>query len=391
MKALIITVLVLAIGIWLGIMVHHDSGYVLVAYQHWSIESSLWVAVAALVVFVLVLYLLVRLLSWLLNLSSRYRRWSGNHRAQKSQQQTQAGLCLLAEGSWKKAEETLIKAASHQTAPLINYLASARAAQELQDFPKRDEYLKIAFETSKDEEMAIGLTQAQLQISAKQWEQALATLRHLQSIKPNHKYVLKCLQAVYAKVEDWASLQTLLPQLKKLKVLSPQKYQGLEKRVAIALLHAFNTEESSADQLQLTWRTINKSLHTDFDLIELYLHHLVALGQDQEALKLIESTLKRSWHSSLLEFIPMLSSIDHEKLLTICEHWHKQHPKNPTLLFCLGRLCEHMQLWGKAKDYLEDCVSAHPQQRAYLHLGLVYQALGDNAKALDSFKKGLQL
>ncbi|MDF1760676.1 MAG: heme biosynthesis HemY N-terminal domain-containing protein [Coxiellaceae bacterium] len=391
MKALIITLIILGIGIWLGILMHHDSGYVLVAYNHWSLETSIWVAIVAVLVTVIVLYLLVKLINGLLNLSSRYRRWCGNYRTSKSQRLTQSGLCLLAEGNWKKAEDALTKAAENQPAPLINYLASARAAQELQNFPKRDEYLKIAFETSKDEEMAIGITQAQLQISAKQWEQALATLRHLQQIKPNHNYVLKLLQVVYVKVEDWDSLQTLLPQLKKYKVLSIQKFNALEKRVAIARLQRFSTDNSDYDHLQTLWKSINKSLYNDFDVLGVYLNHLIELGQDKSAFSLIESALKRSWNSELLEFIPRLGSVENDKLLHLCEQQYKNHPKNANLLYCLGRICERLQLWGKAKDYLEDCIKQTPQARAYLCLGRVYEALGDQAKALYSYKHGLQL
>ncbi|MDF1653990.1 MAG: heme biosynthesis HemY N-terminal domain-containing protein [Coxiellaceae bacterium] len=391
MKALIITLIILGIGIWLGILMHHDSGYVLIAYNHWSLETSIWVAIVTVLITVVVLYLLVKLINGLLNLSGRYRRWCGNYRTSKSQRLTQSGLCLLAEGNWKKAEDALTKAAVNQPAPLINYLASARAAQELQSFQKRDEYLKIAYDTSKDEEMAIGLTQAQLQISAKQWEQALATLRHLQQIKPNHSYVLKLLQVVYAKVEDWDSLQTLLPQLKKQKVLSVQKYNALEKRVALARLQQFSTSDSDYEKLQPLWKSINKNLYHDFDVLKVYLNQLIELGQDKIAHTMIDNALKRSWNSELLEFIPRLQSVDNEKLLQQCEQYYKNHPKNANLLYCLGRVCERLQLWGKAKDYLEDCIKQHPQARAYLSLGRVYEALGDQSKALYSYKHGLQL
>ncbi len=391
MKTLILTLIILAIAIWLGILMHHDSGYVLIAYNHWSLETSLWVAVVAVFVVVIVLYLLVKLINGLLNLSGRYRRWCGNYRISKSQRLTQSGLCLLAEGNWKKAEDALTKAAENQPAPLINYLASARAAQELQNFQKRDEYLKVAFDTSKDEEVAIGLTQAQLQISAKQWEQALATLRHLQQLKPNHNYVLKLLQYVYVRVEDWESLQSLLPQLKKQKILSIQKYKALEKQVAIARLSSFNASEADYDQLSRLWKSIDKGLYHDCDVLNLYLNYMIELGQEKSALSSIETALKRTWNSELLEFIPRLASLDNTKLLHTCEQWYQHHPKNTNLLYCLGRLCERLQLWGKAKDYLEACIQHHPQARAYLSLGRVYEALGDESKALYSYKHGLQL
>ena len=222
MKSILLILILLAMGVWLGIAIHSDSGYVLIAYHNWSIESSIWVALCTTLILFIIIYSILRLLIRTSNLSNRLRNWSGSKKQKNAQKLTQNGLCALAEGHWKKALDALEKSARHYPTPLINYLASARAAQELQDYELRDNLLRKAAKSTRGTELAIGLTQAQLQIAAKQWEQALATLRHLHYLQPRHCYTLKLLYSVYLKLEDWSNLKKLLDPLKKYKALPKQ-------------------------------------------------------------------------------------------------------------------------------------------------------------------------
>ena len=45
-KVLFIFILLL-MSVWLGIQLQHDPGYMLIAINQWTIETPLWVAIAA--------------------------------------------------------------------------------------------------------------------------------------------------------------------------------------------------------------------------------------------------------------------------------------------------------------------------------------------------------
>ncbi|WBV63404.1 hypothetical protein PGH43_00365 [Legionella pneumophila 130b] len=77
--------------------------------------------------------------------------------------------------------------------------------------------------------IAVELTQAQLQLANHQWEQALATLKHLQDLAPRHPYVLKLLMNLYEEIKDWQQLIALLPDLKKNHIISDQAFEQLQK------------------------------------------------------------------------------------------------------------------------------------------------------------------
>ncbi|MEB3734659.1 hypothetical protein ULF88_12275 [Halopseudomonas pachastrellae] len=130
----------------------------------------------------------------------------------------------------------LKRSAPHAELPLINYLAAARAANELEDYPECDALLREAYETTPKADVAIAVTQAQLQIARGQLEQALATLTRLRKEHPKHLYALKLLSQVYVRLEDWHSLLDLLPELRRQKVLREEEQQALERQVHVALL-----------------------------------------------------------------------------------------------------------------------------------------------------------
>jgi Uncharacterized enzyme of heme biosynthesis len=155
-------------------------------------------------------------------------RHSGQRRARR---QTTRGLLALAEGNWGRARKLLEAGANKADTPLINYLSAAEAAHELGDDEEADVLLRKAWESTAGSDLAVGLTQAKLQLSAGKLEQALATLLRLRRKSPNHPFVLKQLSNAYIALEDWQALSELLPELRRQAVMDDESLNQLEKRV----------------------------------------------------------------------------------------------------------------------------------------------------------------
>ncbi|EGH33220.1 HemY, partial [Pseudomonas syringae pv. japonica str. M301072] len=114
----------------IGVAVAEHSGYVLIAYQNFRYESSLWATLALLVVALLVIALL-RLLISLLTTSGRVvNPWSRRNRRRRVQIAIEQGQMDLAEGRWSSAQRHLQRAAEADTHPLLYYIGAARAANE---------------------------------------------------------------------------------------------------------------------------------------------------------------------------------------------------------------------------------------------------------------------
>src|SRR5690606_13388461 len=199
-----------------------DPGYVLISYGQWSVESSLALLLLVIVITFTALYYAIRATKGLVMLPARVRGWQERRRVRKAHSALSRGLLEMAEGRWDSAETTLIKSAPNSDNQLLHYLAAARAAQRQGAPQRRDHYLYLAHKSMPNADVAVGLTQAELQLAHHQMEQALATLTHLRSLAPRHPYVLRMLMKLYRELRDWEHLRDLLPELRKRNVLKDE-------------------------------------------------------------------------------------------------------------------------------------------------------------------------
>ena len=391
MIRLLLGLVFLFIAAWVGVQIQGDPGYVLAVYKHWSVEMPLWLAIVLLVLGFFLLSYLLKLFQYLGSFSSRYQQWRAKRRRNRALTQTSKGFMTFIDGNWEQAEKLLIRSVANSETPLINYLIAARAAQAQGQDEKRDGYLKLANESTKGAELAIGLTQAELQQEHHQLEEALATLETLRKSAPSHKRVLSLLKDVYCQLEDWDGLLKLLDPCRREKVIDDTQYQALQKQAALAFLkNALELDDRI--QLKKAWAGVPKNLSRDPDLVAFYADALCALGEGSDAEKLLRETLKSHWHSGLVrQYGNMVGGVSPDKQLTAAEGWLKAHSEDPSLLLTLGRLSFHNKLWGKARSYLEDSLAFHQDPQAYVLLAELCEQLQQPKEALDYYRKAISL
>lgn len=389
MRKLLIAFILILLAIWLGFLISQDSGYVLVSYHGYTAETSLWFAVILLAILFFLLYILLRITKNTRLMGGRYQKWDKKRKAEKAQDLTNKGLCALAEGNWQEAQTSLKKSAKHNPNPLINHLSAARAAHAAQNYDARDEHLRNAHKTTKGSEVAVGLTQATLQIEGKQWEQALATLNHLNQIAPNHKHILKLLCEVYLELKDWEQLQKLLPVMRRAKIYDELQLESIEKQIHMALLQHTATVDT-LDQLHQQWDSLPKKWRQDARMLKLYTDCLIQAGDNQRAADLIVKFLKKTWDVDLVTNYGLAITDDINQQITTAEKWLEKHPGEPELLLCLGRLCLKGKFYPRAEHVLESCVSASNLSDAYVTLGQVFEAEDKPDAALEAYKNALK-
>ena len=125
---LLFLVIILGIGLIVGTLMSVDSGYVLVSWDTYTLEMTLWVYLGLTLVTMLALYFLLRLGLLLVGSDWRFNEWRRQRRNVRAQRQTTRGLLALAQGRWRRAERLLTIGAEDSETGLINYLAAARAA-----------------------------------------------------------------------------------------------------------------------------------------------------------------------------------------------------------------------------------------------------------------------
>ena len=73
------------------------------------------------------------------------------------------------------------------------------------------------------------------------------------------------------------------------------------------------------------------------------------------------------------------------------ERWQKEHPNDPSLMLCLGRLSLLNNLWGQARDYFEASHRAHPSAEACAELARLLFSLGERELSAQYYREGLLL
>lgn len=393
MRRLIIFLLLLVASVWIGLEVLRHPGFLLIVYQPWMVQMPIWFALLSFVIFFILFYLIIDSIDRIGFLWFRLKNWLHIRREHKSYSKTQQGLSALIEGRWKKAERLLLDGVNQSIDPLINYLAAARAAQELSAFDRRDRYIQRAYEVAPKANLAIGLTKAELELKQDQLEQASATLNRLRQDSPRHPRVLRLLEKVYVRLADWKNLQGLIPSMRKAKVLTAVEYELFEKNIYCEILR--HSSDKRLSDVRVIWNDIPRHIKKNPDVVCAYVtqlsRHVPVTGTEttHEMEELIRKTLKTSWQPELVKIYSTLTFTHLNRQLVIAGAWLKLYGPKPELLLLLGKLCVRVQLWGKAKDYFAKCLEQGPNAEASLEYGNLLEKLNEPEEALQKYKEGL--
>ena len=368
----------------------NSAGYVLIGIEQWSLETSLFVFLGILAVIFLTLYIFLRLSGWMFRLPKQIKKRVATNKLAISQQALIKGLVDSAEGNWEEAENILIKHASHSGAPLIHYLTAARAAQSRGAFDKRDEYLQFAAEHGNDAEIAVGLTQAELNLSGQQFEDALETLTRLHSINPKHANVLRLLHLTYQHLGDWQALRSLIPSLDTQKVLLEAELKLLEAEVFSNLLKQA-AEQKDRQALQTLWVEMPLPIKVMRGVAAIYFAAMIDVGAGASVEDELVKALSANWNETLLVLFGNVQSVDPVLQLETAERWLIGHANDAVLLMVLGKLSGQRADYAKAQRYLQQSIAIEPSVQGYRLLGDLALNQGDANSASECYKLGLEL
>ena len=400
MWRLFLFLLILIFSVWFGLEIAHHPGYLLVVYEPWMVQMPIWFALLSFLIILGLFYLIITSIDRIRFLIYRFKNWLHFRREHKSYSKTQLGLTALIEEKWKRSEQLLMAGVNQTLDPLINYLAAAKAAHEQKAYDRRDVYIQKAYKIAPDADLAIGLTQAQLEFDQGQFEHAEATLNHLFEKSPYHPGVLKLLEKIYVRLGDFDQLMKLIPNMRKAKVLNQEQAVLFEKNLYAEMLK--DTRIKSVEDLQKLWWSMPRAFRKNPELIYLYAKQLlrfhVALKTidpkraddvQKEAEDLIRKTLNHTWHEGLVDLYGTIRFKNINRQLVVAGAWLKMYGERSALLLLLGKLCVEEKLWGKAKDYFEKCIAQGQNPQCIFEYGKLLEQLGDTNAATQLYRNEL--
>ena len=374
-------------AVFLGAFAAHfllrDRGYVLVNFLGYVIEMS----VPVLVLVLAGAYFAVRLLLGVWRAPRRLGEAVAERRLRRAGEKLTSGLIHMAEGDWSKGERLLARSVRGTDSPLIHYLMAARAAQLQGSDERRDDWLKLAYEELPEAETAVLLTQAELQLEHSDHERALATLQRIQEAHPDHPVALALLARIHHALEDWERLLALGPRLADAR-MDTGEMEGI---IAAALEASIAEQDITRVDVDRLWGRLPAALRKAPRLIALQGLALNSLGQGEEAEKKIRQALKRGWEEPLVLAYGRVRGAKADKQLLQAEKWLKDRPEDGALLLSAARLCMVLELWGKARSYLETSLAIAPRTEAYALYGRLLDQFGEADNAALAFRSGLSL
>ncbi|MCY0965218.1 heme biosynthesis HemY N-terminal domain-containing protein [Parathalassolituus penaei] len=390
---LLFFVITLLLGLGIGSLAGQDSGYVLLSWRNYSLETSVWFFVLLLGVMVFLLYLLMRLSLVMLGSDWRFNEWRRSRRTGMARKQTTRGLLCLAQGQWAKAERLLTRSAEATDMPLINYLAAARAAYEQGKHDTTDELLKAANKSTRGAELAVGISHAQLLISRGQKEQALAVLVSLRDRYPRHTYLLKLLVRLYQDLQDWVALHEMLPILTRAGKVPQDRLRELEEKVYLQLLERAarsSLGKDTAAALKKLYHSMPRHCRYSQAILLQYSRLLHQHQDDELAEAELRHGLKNVWHDDLILLYGSLQLPDVSQQLLFAEQQLTARPNDPVLLLVLARLSVRAGKRERARNYLQTGLRMKSMPELQSELAGLLMEDGRHEEACELYRLALQ-
>lgn len=382
----IIGFLCLIIASVLGIMIHQDTGSVVIHWHQWQIESSVWLWVFLIFFLIFLVYIWLKFWYAAKRIPERLRYWKASRRLSQSQKQSERGFCALAEGNWREAEKYLVKGVMQGAPPLMNYMGAARAAYEMGDVEQSEVYFAQASQSSLEADKAVMMTKVQMYIKHGCYDQAFLILEHLHERFPKHKGIVAMLAKWYEHQEDYLALAPLLPSVKKMGVFEKKHLAALEDKTMASQMMAL-TSSSSIDELYRFWDNLPNAKKEDESYVCLYLEGLEKLGSYDQMRLVVKKHVKKSKSFHLLTYFkPSAGNLLQEQI-----HWLngllKKHEGNYDILQCLVNHYIVNHTWGLAKDALSQLINISPSAKRWIQFADIHDALGDKDQALACYQR----
>ena len=189
MKGLIWIIVLFAAAVGLTIAAQHYSGnvYIVIDQTQTQIAVNLHLFVGAMIVFVVLLYLLLRLINGIINIPGRVRRFGRSRQAHHAETAlNKAGLAYF-EGKFQHAEQEAAKVLENKEAGHNRTLAlmlAVHSADQMGDDAKREGYLKEIAQLPHKAQLSRHLLEAESALNRQDYPAAEAALAAAAAINP---------------------------------------------------------------------------------------------------------------------------------------------------------------------------------------------------------------
>ena len=374
-----------ALAVAFALAMKFNAGYALLVRPPYRIELSLNLLLLLFVLSVVAIHLLLRFIFAAIELPQRVREFRERRRRENARTTMLEALRAFFEGRFGKAEKAAASAIEMGETPVLGAVLAARAAHELRHYEERDGYLARAETLAPDDAAMRIIAQAEMLLEQRRYQEALSAL---QGLSEKHTAGLRLELKAHQLARNWEQTIPLIAQLERRGVFDASQAGELRRHA-----YAQNLKRKAHDQraLEECWQKIPSDHKRDPKIAAAGAECFASFGAHTQANELLEQALETEWDSELIALYGEGSGPDTIRRIERAEKWLTTHPRDPLLLWVLGKLCARMELWGKAQSYLEASISLEPTYSAHLALGQLHDRLGNTEAARRHYRASLEL
>lgn len=382
MRTILWFLLLAAVAVGISIAARYNEGYVLLVLPPWRAEVSLNLFILLLLALFATGHGFLRAVRHTLSLPRSIAAFRQNRAREKAVNELQKASRLLTEGRYghamRSAESAWPQLSQSPSQAGLVALLGWRAAHALRDSAQVALWRERAFAAGGDLETARLMTEAELALDERRFDDARSALQTLSAQGGRHIAALRLQLRVEQGLGNWRAIARLVRQLEKARALTPEQAAPLRQRAIRETLRMLREDLSG---LQRYWRELDDADRSTPALALEAARTLAAAGDCREAQRAIEDALAEHWDAALVLAYADCRGGDVLGRIAHAEKWLTQHPQDESLLLALGRLCREQQLWGKARSFLEASLAILPTHAAHVELADLLEQLQEPALA----------
>ena len=396
MRSLFWLLAVFAAAVALVILGRIDAGYVLLIYPPYRVEVSMVLFAVGVLVAFTAFYALLRLLGHALSLPGYVRAFRSRRRRERAHAALSSALRAYYEGLYERAEKEAAIAFETGPTPALAALLAARAAHQLREFQRRDQWLDRADAAGERMQAACLVSRAELALEDRDFAAARDALRSLHGAGPKQIAATRMLLRAERGAGAWDEVLRLASQLGKRDAIAPALAEEYKVQATIELLARSAAE---AQAFERRWRGVEARDQLHPRVAAAAARHATELGQAALARDIIERALGAEWTAQLVSLYAELPDAmpdtarmaEARARIERAERWLVERNRDAQLLATLGRLCTQAELWGKARSFLEASLSFEESRAAHLELARLAERLGEAGDARQHYRRAAEI
>ncbi len=373
----------LILGLGLVLAIRGDAGYVLIVFQGWSLETTVWILFGVVILGLAGVGFLLRVLSALVGTPATITKWRNQQRDRAQTNALEAALKFSVLENPTAAADPL-KRAFKQESSTWRALALVKNALARGDFKRAETLLSQAQNNSDDAETEVTLKTLQAELAWHQGDFIGAKNLLAQVVDRTDAPFVSLRLALLVDTQlghHKACIETLLNPTIAQHTPAQQHARELLQSARAYFEHSLNAKESMA-----LYRQLPKPSQQSADVTQALFDSLLGSDDPSQAVSMMQSIHKKGWP------VEALRSIAHAPSVALRDLSAKQaitilgdHKETAIGHLLQGRIAAIAKIWGVAKTHLETSYQLDEQAFTARSIAQVYVAMNDEKTALHWF------